>query len=94
MTVIFQKLQAIYPPKRSVPTMSFYLEFNNEHYKLDKVCAGIINFVFILILIYTSATTFLIEYLEDSKPLIQTLNVPLEHHRIHTSYTWSNFSTL
>ena len=72
----FQKLQAIYPKKRASPTLSYYVEFNHEHFKDDKVIAGVINFMFILFLIITSATTSVYDLVEDSKPYINSMKVP------------------
>ena len=59
---VFQKLQIIYPEKRSAPTMSFYLEFNEFHFKEDKVCAGFINSIFIVFLLATSVITLIMDF--------------------------------
>lgn len=52
----FQKLQVVYHDKRSAPTSSFYLDFNQSHFKGDKVFGGVINFILILFFLANSVT--------------------------------------
>lgn len=55
--------------KRNSPTSSGFLDFH-ENNKGDKIVGGLINMVLIIILLATSASTIVMDWIDDRKPYV------------------------
>lgn len=76
LAYMFQKCQAIYPEKRSLPTSTMYMDFNMNNYKGDKVIGGVINLLFIGLFLCGNLYNATVDWWQDRKPYESSVTNP------------------